>query len=224
MIPKNIEFKEITHSNINLFWNIDDINILNIDNNKIKFIVEMRKDDEKFKKIYEGNNTNCSIKNLDENTNYEIKICSFYENIIGEWSPIQKIKTLKLDIVKYNSLLKDNNDYFKFKFRPGVNYIIKDNGLIATKNGVLGWNCSIIGDKEIPKDNISKWKIKVNNIADNSINDWNILVGIGPDNKNNENNFQRKCWSFICGNSKINLRSKEEKFAEKKVKIKNNDK
>ena len=170
MVPKNIEFKEINQSNINLSWNIDNINILNIDNKKIKFLVEMKKEGEKFKRVYEGNNTNFSIKNLDENTNYEIKICSFYENLIGEWTPVQKVKTLKSDIIKDNYLLKDNNDNFKFKFRPGLNYIINENGLIATKKGYIGWNCSIIGDKEIPKDNISKWKIKINNIANNKLN------------------------------------------------------
>ena len=41
----------------------------------------------------------------------------------------------------------------EFKFKPGKNYTISNNGLIATKTGGgNNWNCSIIGDKEIPKN------------------------------------------------------------------------
>ena len=42
-IPKNIQIKDITSSSFNISWNIDNINILNIDNNKIKYIIEIRK-------------------------------------------------------------------------------------------------------------------------------------------------------------------------------------
>ena len=34
-IPKNIEFKDISSSSINIYWKIDDINNINIDKNKI---------------------------------------------------------------------------------------------------------------------------------------------------------------------------------------------
>ena len=42
---------------------MDDINILNIDKNKIKFKFEIRKEnsDDNFIKIYEGNEMNCLI-------------------------------------------------------------------------------------------------------------------------------------------------------------------
>ena len=65
---------------------------------------------------------------------------------------------------------------------------------------------SIIGGKEILKNKISKWKIKLNNFKIAS-NTCNILIEIGPDNPNNEKIFQNKCWSFICGTS--NLRNSE---------------
>ena len=54
----------------------------------------MRKENEKFKSIYEGNNTNYLVNNLIKNTNYEFRICSIYNDLIGEWTEIQKIKTL----------------------------------------------------------------------------------------------------------------------------------
>ena len=101
--------------------------------------------------------------------------------------------------------IKEDNILFTFK--PGKNYTVSENGLIATKtNGGDLWNCTIIGNMEIPKNKISKWKIKLNNFRIKS-NTWNILIGIGPNNLNNENNFYYYCWSFICGESKLNIKS-----------------
>ena len=61
---------------LKVYWKMDDINILNIDKNKIKFKIEIRKDNtnDNFNKIYEGNEMNYLINNLDINTNYEIRI------------------------------------------------------------------------------------------------------------------------------------------------------
>ena len=68
---------------------------------------------------------------------------------------------------------------------------------------------TIIGDKEIPKNKISIWKIKINNFEIKR-NIWNILIGIGPNNIKNEINFCIQCWSFICGESKLCLKSEKE--------------
>jgi len=67
-IPKNIEFKEISYDSFKIFWNIDNLKILNINKEKIKYKVELKTENEKFIKRYEGNNTNCLIGNLTENT------------------------------------------------------------------------------------------------------------------------------------------------------------
>ena len=54
-------------------------------------------------------------------------------------------------------------DYLLFKFRQENNYSISNNGFIAKKSsGGDNWNCVIVGDKEIPKNRIGKWKIKIN--------------------------------------------------------------
>ena len=77
-------------------WEMNYIKILNVDNNydnKIKYKVEIRKDNNKFTVIYEGINNNCFINNLEKNTNYEIRMLSFYNNIISDWTQIYKIKT-----------------------------------------------------------------------------------------------------------------------------------
>ena len=97
-----------------------------------------------------------------------------------------------------------------FEFKPGKNYILSENGLIATKNsGGNDWNCTIVGNKKIPKNKISKWKIRLNNFEIKG-NTWNVLVGIGPDNPNNELRHHYKCWSFICGKSNISIKSGSE--------------
>jgi hypothetical protein len=102
--PKNIEFKDITFSSVNITWKIDDINILNLDKNKLKYIVEMRKDNEQFSKIYEGNDNNYLAQNLISSTEYNIRIASKYNNVIGEWSQIYKVIT-NLDSI----ILRESN-------------------------------------------------------------------------------------------------------------------
>jgi len=105
-ILKNIEFKNISSSSINIYWKIDDINNTNIDKNEIKYKVEMRKEKEHFRKIYEDNKDNCYINNLKMNTNYEFRICLICKDLMGEWSQIYKIKTHNL--VVDSNILKES--------------------------------------------------------------------------------------------------------------------
>ena len=100
--PKDIEFKEFTDTSFKIYWKNDD-KIIN--NNKIKYKVEIRKENEKFEKIYEGNEMNCLIKNLNKNTNYEIRISPNNNNI---WSEIKKIKTSE-----FNSLILSESQKYK---------------------------------------------------------------------------------------------------------------
>ena len=74
--PKDIEFNDIDVHSLKVNWKMDNINLLNIDKKKIKFKVEMRKEnsEENFTKIYEGNKLKYFIKNLDRNTYYEFRI------------------------------------------------------------------------------------------------------------------------------------------------------
>ena len=117
------------YSFINLSWHICG-NYINIDKKKIKFRVEMRKENENiFKQIYEGDNTFYSITNLSDNTDYEFRMCSFYNDIKSKWTDIQKIKTI--DVLD-SSILNDcqrkkefiskilewsGYDYMELKFR-----------------------------------------------------------------------------------------------------------
>ena len=117
----------------------------------------------------------------------------------------EDIKDILEIISSFEIISSDSN--FKFKFKEGINYTLNNKRLIATKtSGGDSWNCTIIGNKEIPKNKISKWKIRINNFKIKN-NTWNVLIGIGPKNINNELNFYNRCWTFICGNSQLSIRS-----------------
>ena len=105
-IPKNIEFKDIDINSFKIFWKIEEKFDKLIDKNNIKFKDEMRKENEKFEKVYENNDNNCTIGNLSSNTNYEIRICSIYNNVNGEWSEIKKVKTC---VYNLDSVILENS-------------------------------------------------------------------------------------------------------------------
>ena len=96
-IPKNIELKDIKYTSANIYWEIDNIEYM--DNNKIKYKVEIRKENDKFKSVYVGKKLNCTIERLNSDTNYEIKIYTLYNNINNNiCSEIKKVKTNKINI------------------------------------------------------------------------------------------------------------------------------
>ena len=92
-IPKEIEFKDISYNNVNLYWKIENMNNIYIDNNKIRYKIEMRKDFGKFNQIYEGNNLNYSVNGLEMDSDYEFRICLLYDNVNGPWTDVYLIKT-----------------------------------------------------------------------------------------------------------------------------------
>lgn len=65
-----------------------------------------------------------------------------------------------------------------------------------------------MGDKEIPKNKKSNWKIKLNSDTQKR---FDILIGIGPDNPNNESEFIKKCRSFVSSNSELIILSSNSK-------------
>ena len=171
---------------INEKWD-NDKNILNSNindcikiENSIKIINDLNKNIEKY------NNQKIILKFEDKNDN---------------------LNTIIKNINEFGDIIDDNDNKgsFKFKFKNGKNYSVSKNGFVATKNeGGSSYNCTIIGDKEIPKNKISKWKIKLNKISNN---ENNIFIGIGPDNPNNKNDFYKESWTFVCSNSKLLNRS-----------------
>ena len=109
-LPENIEIKDITGFSCSVSWDIKQVNLLDFDLNKMKYKIEVKKENENFQKIYEGNQKQYLINNLNPNINYEIRICSIYDNIIGSWSKIQKFKTKGFD----SNILKETNKENEF--------------------------------------------------------------------------------------------------------------
>ena len=107
-IPKNIEINDLNSNSFKLIWQIDSENKSNIDIKQIKYKVEIKKENEEFIPAYEGNEPNCDINNLEPLTNYEIRLCSFYNEIMSDWIEIYKIKTKsKIDSSILNNCEKE---------------------------------------------------------------------------------------------------------------------
>ena len=120
----------------------------------------------------------------------------------------KEIKEIKEENKKLFDLIMQNNKEFSFSFRKGTNYTLSNNGKIAEKtSGGDDWNCTIIGDKEIPKKKISKWRIKLKKFKINC-NTVNTFIGIGPNNPQNKTCFYNYCWSLSCGEPKIRKNTK----------------
>ena len=98
----------------------------------------MRKGNDQFIQKYEGDNLNYTVDNLEMDTNYEFRICSFYNNIKGIWIDIHKIKTLDID----SSILKDlekRNEYWK-KILEWCGYKKMELLYRGSKDGMLSKN------------------------------------------------------------------------------------
>ena len=173
-LPKQIKINLDKGKILDKEWNEDDNKIirrindcLNIENN-IQHIININ-------------------NNIDKCNSEEIKIYFFPED--------ENINELEESIKKFGDILEDNN--FHFKFKNGNNYNIAKNSMLATKSsGGNGWNCLIYGDKEISKNRVSKWKLKINS-NQTSKGSTDFLIGIGP--KSFKGTSYDECWS-ICTN------------------------
>ena len=87
-----------------------------------------------------------------------------------------------------------------------------------------GWNCVIVGDKEIPKDKISKWKIKINKDKTRK-GSIDIFIGIGPKIFNSK--LYNECWSIYSNSTdsiiRLRLKDKDLNYDNHKEKLKEGD-
>ena len=110
--PTDIEIKNIQHLSFEVNWKFD-YNSFDLDKNEIKFILEIKKENGNFSQIYEGDKKIHLVEGLLPNTNYEIRICSKYNDIKSPYSDIHKAKTLKLIDFDNESLIIGNNNKYK---------------------------------------------------------------------------------------------------------------
>ena len=116
----------------------------------------------------------------------------------------EQIDELSEKIKQFGEIMDEENNLLNFKFQSGENYKVTNNGLIATKIGKNDWNCVIFGDKEVPKNKISKWKIKIIQDKKNKGNS-DIFIGIGPLLFKGNSHFD-ECWSIYSHGNKIALK------------------
>ena len=106
--PTDIEIKNIQNASFEIKWKFD-YNQYSFYKNKIKFIIELKKENENFSQIYEGDKTVHLVKGLIPHINYEIRICSKYNDIKSPWSDNLKVETSVMFNFDNDSLIIENN-------------------------------------------------------------------------------------------------------------------
>ena len=170
---------------------------------------------------------------LISNINICIKIENDIKNIIEMNDTIKKYNQEKINI-KFMTEEKDINNFlenikifgkigkdeinFDFKFNKEEYYNIYNNGLSITKSKD-GWNGLIKGDKEIPKNKISRWKVKLNSNIRKDYDDF--FIGIGTINSKNDNDS----WSIYshCSDIYLNLKGNSLNYNSHKGTFKKDD-
>ena len=147
-----------------------------------------------------------NIQNIIE-INKNIKKCNSKKTNIKFITEDEKNNILIDKIKNFGEFINEDSNAFNFKFKPGANYDISNNGYVASKNnGGDGWNCLIVGDKEIPKDKISKWKIKIKKSLEKTKNYSDFHIGVGE--KKMKGELYNDCWSIYQSGEKISFRMK----------------
>ena len=187
-ILSKYSFKDMIEEKNLILKNWEELNIISINNE----ISKLKNDLKTMMDIFQTNQN--------ENNRIELSINNvFFLNIYKLIDSAQFLKII------------EKGDFFYFNFQKGENYELNENKKIATKTkGGNHWNCNIFGDKELRKNKICKWKIKLKKFSMNKGNDWDILIGVGPYTQKNENYYDY-CWSFICGCSKLSIKSGQAK-------------
>ena len=116
----NLEVNNITSSSFEITWKIDDLNIINFDKNKISYKIELRKENENFNQIYQGNKNNYFIEGLYNNTIYEIRLCSSYDEYDTQWIS-RKVKILNEISFDNKSLIIGNNAEYETCLKSWIN-------------------------------------------------------------------------------------------------------
>ena len=190
---------------------------------------------EKGKSIDKEWNNNKLILMINDCINIENNISDINklnENIKKCYSNDKKEFEFSISEIEVNNFLVNIKEFGKiacnktFKWKSGKNYSLSNNDLIATKtNGGSSFNCNILGDIILPKNKINKWKIKLRKYSYSNIYDWNILIGVGPSNINqNDENLYNKTWTLICGSLNVSINSgSQTKYKENKGKLKEGD-
>ena len=160
------------------------------------------------------NNVNDEINKYKKEIELQEDNFTYDENILNEI------------IDKINNFGKSDNNskYLKFNWKSGPNYSLSNNNNIATKiNGGNSYNCNILGNIILPKNKVSKWRVKINRMKSNWV--WDILIGVGPsDLDQNTKELYSQTWKLICGYPAVSIKDGNPTYSFKnKSKVKEGD-
>ena len=82
---------------------MDDMKMLNVDNKNIKYKMEIKLKNDNFNLVYEGKKDYCNLYNLKQNSTYDIRICSYYNNINSNWTELYQLDTECADSLILNT-------------------------------------------------------------------------------------------------------------------------
>ena len=201
------EREKLLLSNLNkIILNDKKIEILNKAMNDINKINEsLNKNDVGFDEAFLKKNDK-NFNNVNEEINkYKNEIEIQENNFTYEEDILKELLDRINDFGKFGN----NSKYLKFNWKNGPNYSLSKNNNIATKiSGGNFYNCNILGNIILPKNKISKWKIRLNKFLMNSNNSWDILIGVGPSNLNqNKSDLYYETWTLICGYPAVSIKS-----------------
>lgn len=123
------------------------------------------------------------------------------KNIIEDQS--QKISMLKEQIKILEENNKQTDSSYTFKWQRGDNHIVDPSCKIAKRvDDNNGWTTPILGDRVLYKNQINKWRIKIN-----KTDDMAIMVGIRRKNSpiNEYNNFKEGYCMYLYNQNKYIL-------------------
>ena len=86
-------------------------------------------------------------------------------------------------------------------------------------NGGHDFNYIVMGDKEIPRNKKSKWKIEINKDISGRWTD--LYIGIGPINP--KGSLYPDYWSFVCSESTLRIKGNSPSYNNLKGKLKKGD-
>ena len=131
--PSNIEFTDISLSNLKITWKNECINYKNIKNvNEIKYILEMKEPEREYHKLYEGNNNYYEFINISLKDNYEFRLCSLYNDLISPWSKVEKFNLGEMNNLKFIHRLNSKNGLILYN---SIN-IINDEFILVLQGGI----------------------------------------------------------------------------------------
>lgn len=183
-VPKNLKVESITYNSVRLSWTPLPVK-------DIVYQVAMKRTDtglfnRNIETVYEGKEAFYVMESLDQNTEYEFRVCCGCEGKWGKWSDKVDAKTKMISW----KLCPETVDFER-------KYVLDENcPRIAAKLDNLFYCSTLIGDLPLPANKVTSWNIKMLRSRNN--NGDGILIGVAPADidQNVDDNFSKCGWYF----------------------------